>query len=55
MSGSTYDLSPLKLTDGSYAPSAFSDDRGALPARRALQRDPAHDPAQPSPPARRVA
>lgn len=29
VAGSTFDLSPLRLSDGSYAPSAFSDDRGA--------------------------
>jgi len=27
-SGSTFDLSALKLTDGSYSPAAFSDERG---------------------------
>jgi hypothetical protein len=28
VSGSTFDLSALKLTDGSYSPSAFSDEHG---------------------------
>ena len=34
VSGNTFDLSALKLTDGSYSPSAFSDEHGQFLSAR---------------------